>query len=103
MLGLRNRPGLVFGGTNMFWRRTSALAVLTVASFALMTGPAGASVGPQLYMLPDYQSGYQVQNSAGFEAYQATFIVPDAPADGQAGLTGVSITDLAAGREAACG
>jgi hypothetical protein len=89
--------------TSMFWQRTSVLAVVTAASFALMAGPAGASVGPPVYMLPVNQSGYQAQNSVGFQAYQATFIVPNAPADGQADLTGVSITDLTAGREAACG
>lgn len=94
---------MVFGGTNMFWQRTSVLAVVTATSFALMAGLAAASVGPPVYMLPDSQSGYQAQNSAGFQAYQATFTVPNGPADRQAGLTGVSITDLTAGREAACG
>jgi hypothetical protein len=68
-----------------------------------MAGSAYASVGPPVYSLPDYQSGYQAQNSAGFQFYQATFTVPNAAADGQAGLTGVSITDPSAGREAACG
>jgi hypothetical protein len=87
----------------VFWQRTSVVAVVAAASFALMAGLADASVGPPVYMLPDYQSGYQAQNTAGFQAYQATFTVPNAPADGQAGLTGVNITDLTAGREAACG
>jgi hypothetical protein len=87
----------------MFWQRTSALAVVATDSFTLMAGLADASVSPPVYRLPGYQSGYQAQNAAGFQAYQATFTVPNAPADGQAGLTGVNITDLTAGREAACG
>lgn len=87
----------------MFWRRSCVLAVVTAGSVALTAGLADASAGPPLYEPASYQSGYQAQNTAGFGAYQATFTVPDAPADGQAGLTGVSVTDLAAGREAACG
>jgi hypothetical protein len=87
----------------MVWQRTSVLAVVAAASFAAMVSLANASVGPPVYMIPGYQSGYQVQNTAGFQAYQATFTVPNAPADGQAGLTGVSVTDLTAGREASCG
>jgi hypothetical protein len=69
----------------------------------MAAGLADASVGPPVYRFPGYQSGYQAQNTAGFQAYQATFAVPNAQADGQAGLAGVSMTDLTAGREAACG
>ena len=87
----------------MFWQRSSALAAVSTAFFVIMAGSADASVGPPVYALPGYQSGYQAQNSVGFQAYRATFTVPRAPADGQAGLAGVSITDLTAGREAACG
>jgi hypothetical protein len=68
-------------------------ALIAAGIISAVSGPANASVGPTVYSLPDYQSGYQAQNSGGFQVSRATFMVPNASADGQAGLTGVSLTD----------
>jgi hypothetical protein len=75
-------PARSLGEQHMFWRRISVLAV---------------------YEPMSYQSGYQGQNVSRFQAHHATFTVPDALADGQAGLKGVSAIDLIASREAGCG
>jgi hypothetical protein len=64
---------------------------------------ANRSIGPPVYSPPSSQSGYMVQDTVGFRAYRIALKVPDAPTDGQAGLVGVDLTDLSAGRQAACG
>lgn len=87
----------------MFLQRISALAAAALTIPGFVAGPAAALIGPRVCALGSYRSGYQVQNSAGLHSCTATFTVPDAPADAQAGLTGGSMTALMIGRQAACG
>lgn len=80
---------------------TVVAAFMAVTSLTGLT-TANASEGPPIYLPTGYMSGYQVSDPAGFRYVYAKFKVPS-PADGQAYLTGVYLTDTDAGRAAGCG
>ena len=64
---------------------------------------APARSADPIYAGPGSQAGYQAVDSSGFRAVRTTFTVPDGVATGQAGLTGINLTDISAGRMAGCG